>query len=325
MRPPYTAGPAYRPGLVLAALILCVYGGLGLTVDFPRAAIGIQSDEATYYMMGHSLAEDGDLTYRREDLVRVWREFPGGPTGVFLKKGRDIERFGLMLRPPFFWTQTRPDPDPNRYFYGKSFAYPLFAAPFVWLFGTNGFLLLNALLLSAATLCGYLFLQARSRPAVAAVLSGGFVMASVVPVYFVWIAPELFNFALGVFAYFCWLYKEVAAPSAAGRGTRWLFRSVERRDRGGDPRPGHVLEGLQCGAVPADRARGCCGGAAGGRRSPRRQRSASSRSACSRSTRRSPGSGAIKAESAAPSTSSSRCRPLPRGSTSARRNRATRR
>ena len=40
---------------------LCVYGALALTVDFPRAAYGIQSDEATYYMMGHSLAEDGDL------------------------------------------------------------------------------------------------------------------------------------------------------------------------------------------------------------------------------------------------------------------------
>ena len=63
----------------------CVYGGLALTVDFPRAAMGIQSDEATYYMMGHSLAEDGDLTYRREDLVRVWSEFPSGPSGLFLK------------------------------------------------------------------------------------------------------------------------------------------------------------------------------------------------------------------------------------------------
>ena len=30
-------------------------------------------------MMGHSLADDGDLTYRKEDLVRVWREFPSGP------------------------------------------------------------------------------------------------------------------------------------------------------------------------------------------------------------------------------------------------------
>ncbi len=213
----------YGPGLLLAALILCVYGGLALSVDFPRAAIGIQSDEATYYMMGYSLAFDGDLTYRREDLVRVWREFPGGPTGVFLKKGVHIERFGLMRRPPFFWTQPRADSDPNRLFYGKSFAYPLLAAPFVRVFGTNGFLVLNALLLALATWCGYVFLAARSRSAVAALLTGGFVMASVVPVYYVWIAPELFNFTLGVVAYFCWLYKEVAPPAPTGRRSRWLF------------------------------------------------------------------------------------------------------
>ena len=58
----------YRPGAIFALLLLCVYGGLALAVDFPRAAFGIQSDEATYYMMGYSLALDGDLTYRREDL-----------------------------------------------------------------------------------------------------------------------------------------------------------------------------------------------------------------------------------------------------------------
>jgi Dolichyl-phosphate-mannose-protein mannosyltransferase len=220
---PIPARTTMVPGVVLAAVLLCLYGGLALTVDFPRAAIGIQSDEATYYMMGHSLAADGDLTYRREDLVRVWREFPSGPAGVFLKKGRVIERFGLMRRPPFFWTATRPDTDPNRYFYGKSFAYPLFAAPFVRVFGTNGFLVLNALLLAAAAFCGYVFLAARTRPAIAALLAGAFVMVSVVPVYFVWIAPELFNFTLGVLAYFCWLYKEVAPPGSASRRSRWLF------------------------------------------------------------------------------------------------------
>ena len=221
--PRLAAGTAWLPGALLVAVLLCVYGGLALSVDFPRAAIGIQSDEATYYMMGYSLAHDGDLTYRREDLVRVWREFPSGPAGVFLKRGRIIERIGLMRRPPFFWTRTRVDSDPNRLFYGKSFAYPLFAAPFVRLFGTNGFLLLNALLLALAGWCGYLFLAARSRPAIAALLSGGFVMASVVPVYYVWIAPELFNFTLAVVAYFCWTYKEVAPAASAGRRSRWLF------------------------------------------------------------------------------------------------------
>ena len=49
-------------------------------------------------------------------------------------------------------------------------------------------------------------------------------MASIVPVYFVWITPELFNFSLGLLAYFCWLYKEVETPERALPGMRWLFR-----------------------------------------------------------------------------------------------------
>jgi hypothetical protein len=213
---------ARTPGLLLAALVLCVYGGLALSVDFPRAAGGIHSDEATYYMMGHSLAHDGDVTYRREDLVRVWREFPNGPAGLFIKRGQDILDAGLMLRPPFFWTRTQPDPDSTRLFFGKSFVYPLFAAPFVKVFGTNGFLVFHALLLSLVAWCAYLFLNTRMPAAISVMLAGGFIAASVVPVYFVWIAPELFNFALGVFAYFCWLYKEVApADAPARRG--WLF------------------------------------------------------------------------------------------------------
>lgn len=198
-----------RPGLIAASVLLCVYGALALTVDFPRAASGFKSDEATYYMMAYSLTQDGDLTYTKEDLARVWREFPGGPAGVFLKKGRTITG--------------APDPDPNRLYYGKSFIYPLSAAPFVKVFGTNGFLVLHALLLALVVLCGYLFLHARSGPLVSAVLASGFVMASVVPVYFVWLMPEVFNFSLVFLAYFCWLYKEVAQPERTPRGTAWLF------------------------------------------------------------------------------------------------------
>ena len=198
-----------RPGLIAAALLLCVYGTLALTVDFPRAAYGFKSDEATYYMMAYSLTEDGDLAYTREDLARVWREFPGGPAGVFLKKGRTL--------------QGAPDPDSNRLYYGKSFIYPLFAAPFVKVFGTNGFLVLHALLLATVVLCGYLFLHARAGPLVSVVLASGFLMASIVPVYFVWLMPEVFNFSLVFLAYFCWLYKEVARPEQSPRGTTWLF------------------------------------------------------------------------------------------------------
>ena len=82
------------PGLIVAAIVLAIYGGLALSVDFPHASFGFQSDEATYYMMAHSLARDGDLEYRREDLARVWREFPSGPSGVFLKQGRTVAVHG---------------------------------------------------------------------------------------------------------------------------------------------------------------------------------------------------------------------------------------
>jgi len=190
-----------RPGLIAAAVFLCVYGTLALTVDFPRAALGFKSDEATYYMMAYSLAEDGDLTYTKDDLVRVWREFPTGPAGAFLQKGKTLG--GAV------------DPNPNRLYYGKSFIYPLFAAPFVKVFGTNGFLVLHAVLLSFVILCGYLFLHARSGPLVSAVLATGFVMASVVPVYFVWITPELFNFSIALWALFLWSYKEAVADTAS--------------------------------------------------------------------------------------------------------------
>ena len=198
-----------RPGLALAAIFLCIYGALALTVNLPKATYGFKSDEATYYMMGLSLARDGDLTYERKDLVRVWQEFPSGPQGAFLKRGRKING--------------APDPDPSRYYYGKSFIYPLFAAPFILLVGSNGFLVLNALSLALVLLCAYLFLHARSGPWPSAILASAFVMMSVVPVYAVQMMPEVFNFSLACLAYFCWLYKEVASPDRSPRRTAWLF------------------------------------------------------------------------------------------------------
>jgi hypothetical protein len=43
---------------------------------------------------------------------------------------------------PFVHVRFGPDPDTGRLYYGKSFMYPLVAAPFVWLWGTSGFLVL---------------------------------------------------------------------------------------------------------------------------------------------------------------------------------------
>ena len=83
-----------EPGVVAALLLALLLGGFALAVDFPKAAYGFQSDEASYYTLGHSLARDGDFAFDRGDLARVYQEFPTGPEGIFLKKGRTrwIER-----------------------------------------------------------------------------------------------------------------------------------------------------------------------------------------------------------------------------------------
>ena len=122
---------------------------------------------------------------------------------------------------PFLHLFSGPDPDTQRLYYGKSFMYPLVAAPFVFAAGTNGFLLLHALLLALLVFAAYLFIAARSPASVAVVLAAGYFLASVSPGYLVWTTPELFNLATVTVGYFCWLYKEIA-PEPLPRGLRWL-------------------------------------------------------------------------------------------------------
>lgn len=212
--------PDFRLGLVIALLVLAVFGGVAVSVDVPRASFGFKSDEATYYMMAHSLASDGDLSYRREDLERVWKEYPSGPSGAFLKKGR-VMRLRWSSEFPFVRAHVRPDPDHQRLFFGKSYIYPLLAAPFVYVAGTNGFLIFHALLLALAVGAGYLFINARSPASVAALFSTAYLLASVAAGYFVWITPELFNLVMVILGLFCWSYKLVA-PQELPRGLGWL-------------------------------------------------------------------------------------------------------
>jgi hypothetical protein len=211
-----------RPGIVAAILVTAMYGGMGLSVQFPRVAFGFQSDESTYYLMTYSLARDGDLVYRREDLARVWRDFPSGPSGLFLKRGSQlgVRADGTW---PFLHVAATPDADPTRLYYGKSPVYPAFAAPFVALAGTNGFVLFHAVLLGLMTWAAYAFLNLRASPMVALLLGSSFVLATVVPAYAVWMTPELFNLACVLLGYFFWLYKEVAVRETTPRGYRWLL------------------------------------------------------------------------------------------------------
>ncbi|HUU32654.1 MAG TPA: glycosyltransferase family 87 protein [Vicinamibacterales bacterium] len=214
---------AWRLGAAATAVIAVVLLAWALSVNYPKASYGFFSDASTYYSLGHSLADDGDFEFRREDLVRIWREFPSGPEGIFLKRGSDPD-LRVDGAAPFMHVDVHPDADPTRLYFAKSFLYPLAAAPFVRLFGTNGFLVLHALVVIASFLCAYAFLVARSQPVVALLFAGTFVFVSVEPVYLVWLTPDLFNSGLVMLGYFFWLYKEVASPTRPSGSARtpWL-------------------------------------------------------------------------------------------------------
>ena len=69
--------------------VLAFFLSLAASIDFPRTALGFKGDEATYYSLTYSLARDGDMAFKREDLVRVWEEF-SAPEGIFLKRGSKL-------------------------------------------------------------------------------------------------------------------------------------------------------------------------------------------------------------------------------------------
>ena len=168
-------------GAIASVAVALVLVAIALTIDIPKAVQGYKGDEATYYSLGHSLARDFDFAFERRDLVRVWEEFPG-PEGIWLKRGKAI-RVGLTGQWPFVrWTK-REDPVRTRLYYGKAYIYPLATAPFVFLFGTNGFLVLHALLLALDVFVAYTFMAGRVRSTPTALAYAGvFLAASVAPV-----------------------------------------------------------------------------------------------------------------------------------------------
>ena len=184
-------------GVACAVFVACA-----LAADLPALSGGrFWGDGATYYTMAWSLAEDGDLRYQTQDLLRVKREFASGPEGIFLKRASG----GLRLDPVagFPWISRVPESEPRIYF-AKPFVYSAAAAPFVKLLGTRGLLVTNALCL-ALTLClGYAELRRRAAPGSALALCLVLVLATVAPVYLVWPTPELFNMALVAAGLWAW-------------------------------------------------------------------------------------------------------------------------
>jgi len=215
------AGAMRHLGAAVSAGLTLLLLAFATTIDFPKTAQGFKGDEATYYSLAHSLARDFDFAFERKDLIRVWEEFPG-PEGIFLKRGKRLE-IRRSRAFPFVRRVKAEDPVRTRLYYSKAFIYPLVAAPFVFAAGTNGFLILHALLIGLDLYLVYLFIAARGSPPLsAASYAVAFLFASVVPVYFVWLTPELFNFSVALGALFLWSYKEAAGGSGPGSLPRSL-------------------------------------------------------------------------------------------------------
>jgi hypothetical protein len=204
---------------VVGAVLLVVAIAAAVSVDIVKTGYGVKSDEATYVMMALSVAYDHDLAYERRDLERFAGLYHAGPSGVFLKSGKQL-RLRMDGRPPFLHLVRTPERRSDRLYYGKAFIYSVFAAPFVRLLGLNGLLVFNVLLVAAACACGYVLLAQRARPGPALIYTLAFVGATCVPVYVVFLTPEVFHFALVFVAYFLWLYKERAGASPSRFLTR---------------------------------------------------------------------------------------------------------
>ena len=223
---------ATRVGFILCLILLAILLGFALSVDLPKSTRGFRSDSATYYSLAHSLATDYDFYFDHSDLVRVWEEYPTGPEGIFLKRGKTVN-FDFDSTFPFVHWITRDDPQTDRLYYGKAYIYPLVAAPFVWLFGTNGFLVLHVIMLVLGVAAAYAFLVARAPPAAAASYALVFFFASMVPVYIVSLTPDLFNLSIALYGLFLWSYKKVA-PSVSHTGTLAGHFNRFLRSRGSD-------------------------------------------------------------------------------------------
>lgn len=171
--------------LAILCLIFFFFLGLSLFINLPALQGNfLFADEAIYYSMTESLANDFDIEYSKKDLIRYYQAFDSGPLGIFLKKGKN-----------------------DRLFFAKSYIYPLFASPFVKVFGCNGFLVFHSVCLFLMLLFGssYFSLSNTSPLSLAVILT--FLFGSVACVYFFWISPDFFNLSLVFFIVFFWIYK----------------------------------------------------------------------------------------------------------------------
>jgi hypothetical protein len=188
-------------GLVLLCLTLLLVV-FPLVVGKPGLPMTLKADEPAYYLMARSLAEDGDLRCDTGDLARLFEEYPY------------LATFNLILMTDDGW---------NTVFFGKPYIYSLFAAPLAGVFGANGLVAFNMLLLMGMVWMGTVYLGRFNSSPVAATYAVGFFVLSTAFAYVFWLHPEIFNMAAVAASMFLIFHEFDEAP-AVGRWSRWVSR-----------------------------------------------------------------------------------------------------
>jgi hypothetical protein len=197
--------PEKSPAKAALWTVALFFLGFSLFINLPAVHNGfLSADQAVYYAMAQSIAYDNDLEYTKKDLIRYYEDFGAGPNGIFLKKAPD-----------------------GKLYYAKSFAYALFAAPFVRVFGTNGPLVFHSLLLFLLLLMGFSYFSISNSPGLSMLQVLTFLFASIAGIYFLWISPDFFNLFLVFTALFLWLYKirRKEAPSPVSEVKKGRFQA----------------------------------------------------------------------------------------------------
>ena len=218
--------PSMRGRTIVIALVVLAATFAGRWIDVPRLAGLIKGDESTYVAMALSLAHDGDLKFEPRDLARFQALYPQGPEGIFLKRTYRLRPHLQAAWPPVRIEKV-PVPVTESLSYAKALAYPIAAAPFVLVGGLGGMLMLNVLMLALATWCAMRFCQERMGPWAGGILGAAFVLASVVPVFVVFLTSEIFNFTLVLLGYFLLLRKRLPESFYVnGKKTPGVFSAI---------------------------------------------------------------------------------------------------
>ena len=179
--------------LLCLTLLLVVFP---LVVGKPGLPMTLKADEPAYYLMALSLARDLDLQCETHDLARLFDEYPF------------LATFNLILMTDDGW---------NTVFFGKPYLYSFLASPFAGVFGANGLVAFNMLLLMGMVWMGTAYLSRFNPPPLAALYAVGFFVLSTSFSYVFWLHPEIFNMACVAGSLFLLLHRFDDSPTVG----RW--------------------------------------------------------------------------------------------------------